>query len=219
MVFVLGSCAIVEEREFLRSSGLELGCAVGDVTHDEALVWVKTEGPQEVRVLYMTDDPHWIVPKQTLLTLTNADRDFTAHFPLVNLTPRTHYFYQMSIAGKRRGPICEFVTAPLPHDHKSMTFVIGGDTRNSFKPFSIFKYIWEAEPDFFVYLGDTIYADKEQTAIALADYWTKYKENRDGYMQQLFATTPIFVMWDDHDVDNDFTMNHRRMPIGRQAFF
>jgi len=26
-------------------------------------------------------------------------------------------------------------------------------------------------------------------------------------------------MWDDHEVDSDFTMTHRRLPIGRQAFF
>jgi alkaline phosphatase D len=26
-------------------------------------------------------------------------------------------------------------------------------------------------------------------------------------------------MWDDHEVENDFTMTHHRLPIGRQAFF
>ncbi|MDH5427274.1 MAG: alkaline phosphatase D family protein [Nitrospirota bacterium] len=218
-LLALMGCVTPEERNPFRSNGLEMGCAVGDVTHNEALVWVKTEGPQEVQVLYMTDDPHWIAPQETLLTLTSADRDFTARIPLVNLSPQTRYFYRMLVPGKRRGPICQFVTAPLPQDSKSVTFVIGGDTRNSFRPFSIFEFMREAEPDFFVYLGDTIYADKDAEALTLPDYWKKYVENRDGITQRLFATTPIFVMWDDHEVDSDFTMIHRRLPIGRQAFF
>ena len=75
-----------------RSNGLEMGCAVGGVTHNDALVWVKTEGPQEVQILYMTDDPHWIAPQETLLTLTGAERDFTARIPLTNLTPEDSLF-------------------------------------------------------------------------------------------------------------------------------
>ena len=54
----LGSCVSVEEMNAFRSNGLNLGCAVGGVTPNEALVWVKTDGPKEIKVLYTTD-PLW----------------------------------------------------------------------------------------------------------------------------------------------------------------
>jgi len=218
MVLALGSCATVEERKVLGSNGLDMGCAVGDVTPHEALVWVKTEGPQEVKILYTTD-PLWIEPQETFLISTSAKRNFTAHIPLVNLTPHTRYLYRMLIPGKKRGPVCEFVTAPLPNDPVPVTFVIGGDTRQSFRPFSIMDFMRSAQPDFFVYLGDTIYSDKDNVAMTLPDYWAKYEENRDGFAQRLFASTSLFVLWDDHEVDSDFIMTHPRLPIGRQAFF
>jgi alkaline phosphatase D len=124
----------------------------------------------------------------------------------------------MLVPGKKPGPICQFVTAPPMDVLAPVTFVIGGDTRQSFRPFSIMDFMRAAQPDFFVYLGDTIYADKGSTAMTLSDYWGKYAENRDRFAQRLFATTPLFVMWDDHEVDSDFTMTHPRLPIGRQAF-
>ncbi len=124
----------------------------------------------------------------------------------------------MLVPGKKQGAICQFVTAPSIDVPAPVTFVIGGDTRQSFRPFSIMEFMRAAQPDFFVYLGDTIYADKGSTAMTLSDYWGKYAENRDGFAQRLFATTPLFVMWDDHEVDSDFTMTHPRLPIGRQAF-
>lgn len=218
LALALGSCVSVEGINVFRANGLEMGCAVGDVSPHEAVVWVKTEGSQDVKILYTTD-PLWTAPKGTLLISTNADRDFTAHIPLVDLTPNTRYLYRGLIPGKKQGPICEFVTAPLPNDPVPVTFVIGGDTRHSFQPFSIMDFMRAAQPDFFVYLGDTIYSDRDNTAITLPDYWVKYKENRDSFAQRLFAKTSLFVMWDDHEVENDFTMTHHRLPIGRQAFF
>jgi alkaline phosphatase D len=199
------------------SYDLDMGCAVGDVTHNEALVWVKTEVPEEVKILYTTD-PLWIATQETFLISTSAERDFTAQIPLVNLTPQTRYLYRMLVPGKKQGPICQFVTAPPMDVLAPVTFVIGGDTHHSFRPFSIMEFMRAAQPDFFVYLGDTIYADKGSPAMTLSDYWAKYAENRDGFAQRLFATTPLFVMWDDHEVDSDFTMTHPRLPIGRQAF-
>ena len=217
-ILALGSCVSVEEMNAFRSNGLDMGCAVGGVTPNEALVWVKTDGPKEIKVLYTTD-PLWIEPQETILISTSAERDFTAHIPLVNLTPQTRYLYRMLVPGKKRGPVCQFVTAPPVDVLAPVIFVIGGDTRQSFRPFSIMEFMRAAQPDFFVYLGDTIYADKGSAAITLSDYWGKYAENRDGFAQRLFASTSLFVLWDDHEVDSDFTMTHRRMPIGRQAFF
>ncbi len=216
-VLVLSNCVPTQELNVFRSNGLELGCVVGEVMPTNALLWVKTRGVQDVQVQYTTD-PQWVTFEETFLTRTSDERDFTTRILLNDLTPHTHYYYRTVVPGKKRGPICQFVTAPPPDSLESVTFVIGGDTRHSFRPFSIMDHMRAAKPDFFVFLGDTIYADKEQPARTLADYWGKYRENRDGLAQQLFSTTSLYVLWDDHEVDNDFTMTHRLLPVGRQAF-
>ena len=210
-VLALGSCTSVERMP-------DMGCVVGEVTPHEALVWVKTEGPQDVKIVYTTD-PLWKESQETFSFSTTGERNFTAHIPLANLTPQTKYFYRKLVHGKNPGSICQFVTAPPKNIHTPVTFVIGGDTRQSFRPFSLMESMRAVQPDFFIFLGDTIYADKDGTATQLADYWDKYEENRDEVAQRFFASTSLFVLWDDHEVDSDFTMTHPRLPLGRQAFF
>ncbi len=218
VVLVLGGCVTDQEIGVVPSHGVDLGCAVGEVTSHEALVWVKTDGSQKGKILYTTDS-RWTAPQETFFTSTTAERDFTAHVSLRNLMPQTRYQYRTFISGNPHGPICEFSTAPPSTDLVPVTFVIGGDTRQSFQPFSIMDPMRSAHPDFFIYLGDTIYSDKGHPATTLAEYWGKYAENRDSYLQGLLASTGVFVMWDDHEVENDFTKFHPRMPVGRQAFF
>jgi alkaline phosphatase D len=149
----------------------------------------------------------------------SADTDFTAKINLTELTPKTRYIYRAVVEGKQPGPLCQFVTAPVPDDPAPVTFVIGGDVRESFRPFTIMDEMRSAKPDFFIFLGDTIYSDKGKTAIQLTDYWAKYVENRDVATQRFLAQTSVFAMWDDHEVANDFSSTHPRMPIGRKAFF
>jgi len=215
---VLGGCASIEFPSSSEQTGLEFECATGDVTPHEAIVWLKTTGPQEVKIQY-TSDHLWSTFQETLLVPTTPEKDFTAHIPLTNLTPKTRYMYRSLVPGKRPGRPCRFVTAPLAEDSATVTFVIGGDTRHSFQSFSILETMRQMNPDFFVFLGDTIYADKETPARELSDYWDKYVENRDRFAERLLADTSVYVMWDDHEVDSDFNSTNHLMPVGRQAFF
>jgi alkaline phosphatase D len=215
---VLGGCASIESSSSSEQTGLEFECATGDVTPHEAMVWLKTTEPQDVKIQYTTG-PLWSTYQETHLIPTTPEMDFTAHIPLTNLTPKTRYVYRSLVPGKRPGRLCRFVTAPLPEDSVTVTFVIGGDTRHSFQPFSVMETMRKANPDFFVFLGDTIYADKEEPARELSDYWDKYVENRDGFAKRFFAETSVYVMWDDHEVDSDFIATNHLMPVGRQAFF
>ncbi|MDH4194129.1 MAG: alkaline phosphatase D family protein [Nitrospirota bacterium] len=214
---VLGGCVSIESPYSSDQTGLEFECATGDVTPHEATVWLKTTEPQDVTVQYTTD-PLWSTFQETLSVPTTPEQDFTAHIPLTNLTPKTRYVYRSLVPGKRPGRSCRFVTAPLAEDSATVTFVIGGDTRHSFQPFSIMEAMRQANPDFFVFLGDTIYGDKETPARELSDYWNKYVENRDGFAERLLAETSVYVMWDDHEVDSDFISTNPLMPVGRQAF-
>jgi alkaline phosphatase D len=76
------------------------------------------------------------------------------------------------------------------------------------------------DPDFFIHLGDTIYADRNGTAELLPEFWAKYRGNRaDPGSQRLFASTSAYIIWDDHEVANDYEGFHPLGAIGRKAFF
>jgi alkaline phosphatase D len=214
----MGGCASIESSSSSEQTGLELGCATGDVTPTEATIWIKGSGSQSLAVQYgLQRTPEHMVETDRVSPM--ADTDFTVKINLTELTPKTRYIYRAVVEGNQAGPLCQFVTAPLPEDSATVTFVIGGDTRHSFQPFSILETMRQVNPDFFVFLGDTIYADKEAPAQKLSDYWDKYVENRDGFAQRLLAETSVYVMWDDHEVDSDFISTNHLMPVGRQAFF
>ncbi|MFC6766696.1 alkaline phosphatase D family protein [Natrinema soli] len=135
-----------------------------------------------------------------------------------------------------------FVTAPAPDDEASVSFAWSGDTWGYGDdpiepPFPGLRTIAEREPDFFLYHGDTIYADAqtpagkitEDTPIdeALEIYRDKYKEMRDPpaeiaertNLRELLETTSVYTVWDDHEVINNFAGPiEPLMPEGRRAF-
>lgn len=214
---VLGSRLAVEEAS-VPSGDLEWECAVGDVTPREAMVLLKTNEPRLVKVQY-THDPFRTTFQETATVSTLPERNVTAHIHLTDLTAHTQYWYRSLIPGKPPGRLCRFRTAPSEKDAAEVTFVLGSDLRQSFQPFLILEAMRKEHPDFWLLLGDSIYADKGTSAQTLADYWEKYTENRDEHIKRLLADTSVYVMWDDHEVDNDFNSTHPLLPIGRQAFF
>jgi len=206
-------------READSSTGLSLGCAVGDVLPDGAVVWLRAEAESEVLVRY-SRDPDLKVFAATQAVVVKETSDFTATLVLRGLEPATVYHYQGVVVGKEPGPVCKFVTAPRPDSLTDVQFAFGGCTRESFQPFSIMESIRVMTPDFFVFMGDTIYADRDGPASKMEEFWSKYVRNRnDGSMQRLLSETSLYITWDDHEVANNYDSGHPLAPIGQKAFF
>jgi alkaline phosphatase D len=145
--------------------------------------------------------------------------DSTAIIPLDKLAPKTRYYYRAAVAGKMPGPIATFVTAPRLDDDAEVSFCFSGDTRDSYKPFMVMNAVHAQLPDFFLHLGDTIYADINGVARQLPEFWAKYRRNRDDLATEgCLCATSVYAIWDDHEVVNDFGPNHHLAPIGRKAF-
>ncbi len=104
-----------------------------------------------------------------------------------------------------------------------------------------FKTLKEADPDFFVHVGDSIYADdpvpprlqlddgtwwvnltspgKSKPAQTLPDFLANYDYNwLDPHYREFFRTVPVVMIWSDHEVANNFGPDHPRFQAGRQAF-
>lgn len=202
----------------LPSNGLSLPCCVGDVSADAALVWLRTEQARSVVVEYAKNSSFQDAARSAPL-MTRIDGDFTGKILIGNLEPATTYFYRAVVAEHRPGPAARFVTAPRADTPASFRFAFSGDTRQDYQPFSIMDAIRENKPVFFLYLGDTIYGDREGAARNVSQYHGKYLANRkDEPSQRLFAETSLTVVWDDHEVADNYRAAHPLAPIGRRAF-
>jgi len=101
------------------------------------------------------------------------------------------------------------------------TFAWSADIEAGHQPFTIFDALTDRAPRFLVFLGDTVYADFPRTSFepTLTYYRYKHRENRDDrYLGRFLTTTPVYAMWDDHEVQNDFNSTNPYIAQGRQAF-
>jgi len=145
--------------------------------------------------------------------------DYTATLSLDSLQPATRYYYRAAVLGKKPGTVGTFVTAAAPSADAKVVFCFSGDTRESYRPFLIMNAVRAQRPDFFLHLGDTIYADRNGTAHRLEEFWQKYRTNRDDLSTQYcFNQTSVYVTWDDHEVADNYLPGNPLAPIGQRAF-
>jgi len=196
------------------------GAVSGDVTDTTAIIWTRVTEPASVRIAF---GPSAALGMVTAPARAEAETDFTVKIELSGLRPGTRYYYRPEAeAGGRRGVglVGSFVTAPAAADLSDVTFAWGADTSERYQPFRIFEAMRLREPEFFLFLGDTVYADIDGYARTLEEYRAVYRRNRaDEAFRRLLRATSVYAMWDDHEVANNFDRNHSRLPVGRQAFF
>src|SRR5262245_939776 len=215
----LPGCATVQAPNGLEQMGLANPCVVGDVTPGGAVVWVRSQEEGLVSVHYGKDSVLKEFSASSPVRVQEA-RDLTARVYLEDLQPATNYYYRAAVDGKRPGPIGHFVTAPAPDEAADVRFAFSGDSRQNYQPFLIMDSIREMHPDFFLHLGDTIYADRGGIAKRLPQFWAKYAANRNDLpSQRLLSDTSVYVVWDDHEVADNYGPADPLAPIGRKAFF
>jgi alkaline phosphatase D len=199
-------------------TGLCLGYVTGDVTDRSALVWLRAEPGSRVSIEF-ADEMSFSRTSSTPAVTVQASADHCAILALDQLRPATRYYYRAQVAGKLPGPTASFLTAPVSDENAKVVFCFSGDTRESYQPFTVMQAVQAQRPDFFLLLGDTIYADRGGSAHTLEQFWQKYRSNRsDLFSQNCFASTAVYALWDDHEVANDYLPGHPLAPIGRKAF-
>ena len=158
---------------------LPQGIAVGDVTNQSALVWLRTEGSMTVQIELAPAAAWELMSKmatvqspafRTAQVVTSHDSDFTLTIPLDGLTPAMRYRYHVLI-GQAQGEALtlaargEFTTFPDAASSAPVTFAWSGDLggqgrcRRGAVGYPIFDVMHAQQLDFFLFLGDTIYGD------------------------------------------------------------
>ena len=173
-------------------------------------------------------------PQRMARPAADAD-DLIVRVALDGLSPATRHRYVVSQGGERVEG--EFATAPMPTEPARVSFLWSGDLggggfcRLLDGGYRIFRAMARHPADFFLFAGDTIYADvpcnrpgvvpgADFVATTLTEFRARHRYNReDAAVQDFLRRTPVFANWDDHEVKNDFSgPTEPLMPVGRQAF-
>ena len=253
--FVILLVAQVLAASELLAAPVTHGVVAGEVSADSAVIWSRTDRAAIMNVR-LTSGKH----DETQKIHVKAEDDFTGKIEVDGLKSDTEYRYQVWFDGdeherksQEAGVVGSFRTAPAPRKEKPVTFAWGGDLagqnvcRDMTEGFPIFNALNQMRLDFFIGLGDMIYADGTceatgrygnsqvpgnfQQAANMADYWAHWKYNREdnGY-RTLLSKMPYYAIWDDHEVVNDFGPLHdtrtappytagvHLMPLGLKAF-
>jgi alkaline phosphatase D len=203
------------------------------VTPTGVAVWARGVHPGSLDVVYGPTGAGAVGVRRTLPVI--AANDLTGKVTLTGLTPATRYTVRVS--QDTASAEAEFVTAPSPHVAARVAFLWSGDLggggycRPEEGGYRIFRPMAARRADFFLFVGDTIYADvpcdkagvvpgADFRARTLAEYRARHRyQHEDAPLQALLRSTSVYAIWDDHEVRNDFSGPYDPlMPVGRQAF-
>jgi alkaline phosphatase D len=219
------------------------GAAVGEVTDRGAVIWARTQraGVMHVRL----DGPRG---RRHFSREVAAAHDYTGVIALDGLVADSRYDWTVWFSGGHaaadppygRRATGRFRTAAAVDRRAPVAFGFGGDLagqnvcRDAAAGFPILPQLAELELDFFIALGDMIYADSGCAPLGrygnlqlpgpdptteLAGFWAHWKYGRaDAGHQRLLAGTPMYAVWDDHEVVNDFDSATPSLPAGLRAF-
>jgi phosphodiesterase/alkaline phosphatase D-like protein len=143
----------------------------------------------------------------------DSTTDFTCAIDIASLAPDTVYYYTPKINGADQysSGFPTFKTFPTAGTPVSFSFAFGSCTRHAgVGADSIFSAV-PAGARFLMHIGDTIYADADGSpASTLAQYRSKHEaalagaDSTDAGWKSLRAAHPVFTMWDDHELTNNF---------------
>jgi alkaline phosphatase D len=238
--------AVVPDRA--ARPGIEHGVASGDLSGDRAVVWSRTDRPARLVVEYDTTDRFTSV-RRIAGPAALPGTGFTAHVDLENLPAGQRVFYRARFQDLRdlrtfSEPVLgSFRTADVTRRTLKLAFSAdtcgqGWGINPDFGGLRLYETMRREEPDLFVHLGDTVYADQPlQREVTLDDgsVWRNvvtegkarvaettddFRANHvytllDEHARRFNAEVPLVVTWDDHEVRDNWYPTQRLDADGR----
>ena len=216
---------------------IDAGVAAGPAGGNGAIIWAHADRAARMTVEYSTTSS-FTGAQRVRGSIATPETGLTARARLGNLRAGQDVFYRVIFeeTGTRSAsaPVAgHFRTAPLPGKPVKLVWTAdvcgqgwGIDTARG--GMQLFKRMADANPDLFVHVGDTIYADgplraevplddgtvwknivtpaKSKVAETLDEYRGCHLYNRlDDHYRRFQSEVAQLVMWDDHEVrDNWF---------------
>lgn len=201
----------------LRAAEIYLGSGVkaGEITHDSAIVLVRltsTPGQNaeglipgregQARLKYATNET-LADAKTTNWESAQPTADWSIHFRLTGLSPKTRHYYRVEYRAAANSPsetsdVFSFLTAPAPTDRALVKFHL--TTCQDLHGFGTYPHMTAQKPDFCVSAGDTVYYDGQCLARNVPEAWQAYQKMFGlPAMKDYYRHVGGYFMKDDHD--------------------
>ena len=207
------------------TSPFTLGVCSGDPTPDGVVLWTRLaidplngggmpRQPIELRWEVATDDRMTRVV-QSGRAIASPEWGHSVHVEVANLQPHTWYWYRFS-AGGETSPIGRTRTFPrVVTAVDRLRFAIASCQHFEAGLYTAYQHMAEEDLDMVLHLGDYIYEDggrdnlvRKHTGgelMTVDDYRNRYAQYRsDPALREAHARFPFLVVWDDHEVDNNY---------------
>ena len=228
----------VAQRISWRTQPFALGVASGRPRSDSLVLWT--------RLLLRADDAH-LANKALPVELevfadaalkqrvqvhtitTNAVRGHSVHAHLKNLKPATDYWYRFR-CGDAFSAVGHARTAPaLNADVQQLRLALTSCQNFEHGLYVAHQEIAKEPLDFVLFMGDYIYESNNPQTLprkhnneepkTLAQYRTRYEQYKaDPMLQASHAAHTWVLMWDDHEVVNDYANDQDRNYTDPQVF-
>ncbi len=206
---------------------LAQGPVSGSTTDTNARIWVRTCYPASVVLEYRETGAPLAAGIATSPQRTDPQQDNTAVFEIAGLRPSQSYDYRVLVDSiPVPHPAASFWTMPAPGTPTKLRFVTGSDL-HQIRPQNrvanlAMPEMLRAQPQFALLLGDNIDVDGfgKFNPTATEAYLRHYRDNWSfAPMRNLLAGVSTRMMWDDHDIINDWDqLDAAPYPFAREAF-
>lgn len=206
------SAVFVFSSAIAQVSTLPNGVASGDVTQTSAVLWARSTAFGEITFEYSVLDDFAIIDGHETAAVVDINQPVKVE--ISRLIPATQYYYRVTDA-QNEAATGQFRTPWDIGISPGLRFGASGDWQQA-PPFPSLENVPERDLDFFIKLGDSIYADSETPALpgvvqarTLNDFRIKHGENLSArfgsnVMALLNASTPVLATIDDHEVVDNF---------------
>jgi alkaline phosphatase D len=195
-----------------------LGIASGHPRPDRLVLWTRLSGePLPDRVDVRWELAHDEAFKQIAASGTEVAESAWAHSVHAEpsgLQPGRMYWYRFTALGQQSA-VGRTRTAPAPDAPAALRFAIASCQRWDHGHFAAWRHLATQDLDLVLFLGDYIYeyaslpvALRHHVGTAtrtLDDYRARYAQYKsDPALQAAHASAPWMVVWDDHEIENDY---------------
>ena len=230
----------------------KLGVASGSATHDSIVLWTRLlaaktfESTQKTEVIpvkwELAESSEFKPILQSGISNAFSELAYSVHVEVSGLKENTTFFYRFTV-GDFSSPVGKTRTFYGASEGTDQRLRIGVASCQHFERgyFNSYPHLIDDNPDLVLFLGDYIYeyaptkagvrAHRGDWCLSLADYRDRYAQYRqDKDLQAAHAHCPWLIVWDDHEVQNDYagrqqgsqgptTDFQRRRAAAYQAFY
>ncbi|MGW4209013.1 alkaline phosphatase D family protein [Lentzea sp. NPDC004789] len=205
-----------------------LGVASGEPAADGFVIWTRlAPNPLNADGLggmpstgatvdwQVATDEHFTSLARTGTVTTQAASAHSVHVTLTGLEPGREYWYRFRTGG-HISPAGRTLTAPAVGTSPELSMLFASCAHYEEGYFTVYRRMAEEHPDLILHLGDYIYEGAASTTrvrrftpsaeiSTLADYRVRHAQYKtDPDLQAAHATAPWLVVWDDHEVENNY---------------